>query len=266
MLDIYDDVSVTKINIGSRVAYAYLYPDHACIHISGDDLPWVTISAASPLEAAVAARQALLQAAPPPRITPERLSALRYLWLDDNLALWGLAETLRPGQSPRDLCQGYGRPLPDWLWLCSPGWFGSYCKTEVETLQEWLEPLEQAGIVPEWPGEWVDLLAAPSVPEPDPPEAGLACPSRLRESVGGITRLGEALTDLQAGRTVRVETFGEAAYLQQELAQGLPRYTCRVQECRETVGWAISAWAVTPWVKPWKLSRQARLGLLGAVT
>jgi len=66
------------------------------------------------------------------------LSSILVLYRDGNLQLWGIPYKMRPGQSPRDLQRAYeewtqpryghyGAPRIklDWIWLGSPGWWGS---------------------------------------------------------------------------------------------------------------------------------------------
>jgi len=96
------------------------------------------------------------------------LAGIRVLWRQsDTMALYGIPYDMRPGQQPADLTRGsptlppgtYGAkprapgPRDDWLYLGSPGWWGSLSRGDQSAIVAWLATLEP-GIVPTGPNEW----------------------------------------------------------------------------------------------------------------
>lgn len=89
------------------------------------------------------------------------LSKIVVLYRDRNLQLWGIPYRMREeiGQTPRHLQEPGGRsgPLPagwygsqsreeqsahntrDWVWLGSPGWFGSMSAADMEQVKAYLQ-------------------------------------------------------------------------------------------------------------------------------
>jgi hypothetical protein len=68
--------------------------------------------------------------------------------------LWGVTSVLKPGQTPRDLCD---RGVPQsWVW-CGD-WPPSQLSGVSESFQKWSKLRSSAGMVPEAPSEWTDLL------------------------------------------------------------------------------------------------------------
>jgi hypothetical protein len=96
------------------------------------------------------------------RTTASGVAGIRVLWRQpDTMALWGVPYALREGQSPRDLVRaewpgrkGAGEVPGDWLWLGSPGWWGSMAPDAVAAVRAFLAPLEAEGLVPGGPSEW----------------------------------------------------------------------------------------------------------------
>jgi hypothetical protein len=76
----------------------------------------------------------------------------------DTMALYGIPYRMREGQQPGDLWRRYGTPraaLSDWVWLGSPGWWGSITPADRERIETWLEDIRL--LVPQGPYEWTDL-------------------------------------------------------------------------------------------------------------
>ena len=87
----------------------------------------------------------------------------------DTLALWGIPYAMRPGQQPRDLFRAhrdyvppppghYGRKqidISDWIWLGSPGWWGTLSKEEQGEIEAFLRSHE--GDIPQGPDKWRDI-------------------------------------------------------------------------------------------------------------
>jgi len=74
------------------------------------------------------------------------------------MALYGIPHRMREGQQPGDLWRRYGSPraaLADWLYLGSPGWWGSIKEEDQERIRTFLQKL--GPLVPGGPFEWVDL-------------------------------------------------------------------------------------------------------------
>ena len=99
------------------------------------------------------------------------LSKIRVLYRDGNgsMGLWGIPYDMRPGQSPRDLRrahESYSPPRPgsygakqvdlsDWVWLGSPGWYGSMTADEIAEVKRYLTWFRDA--VPNGPNEFSEL-------------------------------------------------------------------------------------------------------------
>lgn len=90
------------------------------------------------------------------------LRAVKVLYLDQHLTLWGLPYELRPGQSPRDIeraprphtctgrCYGCGggepRGIPDdWIYLGNCGSWGHLEIEQVELAKAWLKTQHKLG-------------------------------------------------------------------------------------------------------------------------
>jgi hypothetical protein len=85
--------------------------------------------------------------------TPD-FTKIRILYRDGNLQLWGIPYLLRPGQSPRDIQRAHEEYVPpryghhggrrsvgtgDWIWLGTPGWYGSYSDADVVLIKTFLK-------------------------------------------------------------------------------------------------------------------------------
>lgn len=82
------------------------------------------------------------------------LNTIKVLYRQpDTLALWGIPYEMRRGQQPRDLWERRG---DSWIWLGSPGWYGSMSKSDQAAVKAFLDQHREA--VPENPHEW-SLLA-----------------------------------------------------------------------------------------------------------
>lgn len=107
------------------------------------------------------------------------LSKIRVLWRQsDTMSLWGIPYEMRTevGQSPRDIVKAewpskrpwtHGKAPPekssgqvpsDWIWLGSPGWWGSMTPEEIAATEAFLASLP-AGLIPEWPNEFVSIAS-----------------------------------------------------------------------------------------------------------
>lgn len=94
-----------------------------------------------------------------------RLETIRVLYREpDSLSLWGVPYEMRPGQSPRDIFgwrDGHepryrtDKTAPEWIWLGTPGWYGSYTRPQIEEIKHWIAV--QGDKVPENPCEWCEL-------------------------------------------------------------------------------------------------------------
>lgn len=111
------------------------------------------------------------------------LAGIRVLWRQsDTMALYGIPYDMRPGQQPADLTRGsptlppgtYGAkprapgPRDDWLYLGSPGWWGSLSRGDQSAIVAWLATLEP-GIVPTGPNEWSPVRPEVQRVEPEDP-------------------------------------------------------------------------------------------------
>lgn len=70
----------------------------------------------------------------------------------DTMSLYGIPYGMRAdvGQQPRDLDRPERRD--GWIWLGTPGWWGSMSPGRQRAVQAYLEPLQ--GIIPTGPAEW----------------------------------------------------------------------------------------------------------------
>lgn len=104
-----------------------------------------------------------------------KLTDIKYLWRQpDTMALYGIPHELRPGQSPRDIVAAQwpcrhehatagvdltrcpprkrsGEVPGDWMWLGSPGWWGTMGANERAVVETFLGSCAD---VPAGPGEW----------------------------------------------------------------------------------------------------------------
>lgn len=102
-------------------------------------------------------------------ITLETLSTIRILFrAPDSLSLYGIPYQLRPSQAPRDLFMRsvpYGRfqrleagPVPvGWIWLGTPGWFGSMTGEEQTLVRAWLGERRERDELPGNAYEWTEI-------------------------------------------------------------------------------------------------------------
>lgn len=104
-------------------------------------------------------------------ITPETLASIKVLWRQpDTLALWGIPYAMRAGQQPYDLWRSTSYPATlaqgisgarieapgprfDWVWLGSPGWWGSMTAAEQALVTAWLAGRD----LPDGPCEWTEV-------------------------------------------------------------------------------------------------------------
>jgi hypothetical protein len=91
------------------------------------------------------------------------------------MALYGVPYDMRPGQAPRDLVAAewpgkiqpgerraaprkYAGSVPDdWVWLGSPGWWGTLSLEDQRAVVSFLKPLREKDLVPTGPNEWSPL-------------------------------------------------------------------------------------------------------------
>lgn len=111
------------------------------------------------------ARRAGGKVPPPPRyhatmsadkkgITAKALDSIQVLWRQpDTMALYGIPYEMRPGQSPHNIQEKF---RGDWIWLGSPGWWGSLSRPEQERVRAFLAKQPD---LPEWPNEWIRVSA-----------------------------------------------------------------------------------------------------------
>lgn len=91
---------------------------------------------------------------------------IRVLWRrPETLCLIGIPYEMRPGQSPNDLWraaheEGPRSRIRDWVWLGSPGWWGSKTREEIEWIKQFLDAVED---VPSGPGEWCPVTLKPAI-------------------------------------------------------------------------------------------------------
>jgi hypothetical protein len=86
----------------------------------------------------------------------DRLVTIRVLYREpDTMSLWGIPYEMRKavGQQPRDIDIYHRR---GWIWLGSPGWWGSLSAEEQLAVSAWLAALPE-GCIPEGPCEWCSL-------------------------------------------------------------------------------------------------------------
>lgn len=86
------------------------------------------------------------------------LKMIRVLYRQpDTMALYGIPYEMRRDvrQEPRDLIRGNAGQIPgDWIWLGSPGWYGSMSLDERAAVDLFLLVV---GETPDNPGEWFTL-------------------------------------------------------------------------------------------------------------
>jgi hypothetical protein len=88
-------------------------------------------------------------------ITQKDLDSIKVLFRrDDSLELFGVPYNMRPGQSPRDIFRA-GNTRGKWIWLGSPGWWGSMTKGEQALVKAFLA--KHKADVPDGPNEWSTL-------------------------------------------------------------------------------------------------------------
>lgn len=86
------------------------------------------------------------------------LASIRVLWRQpDTMALYGIPYGMRTdvGQSPHHIREEFRK---GWIWLGSPGWFGSLTPSERAETEEFLTA--HAAEIPEGPCEWCPILGA----------------------------------------------------------------------------------------------------------
>jgi hypothetical protein len=106
-------------------------------------------------------------------ITDAMLASIRVLFrAPDTLALYGIRYEMRAGQAPRDLwlagrraeagtaprSAAYSDPRNEWIWLGSPGWWGTMPRESRARVEAWLA--KHALAIPQNPYEWCRI--APS--------------------------------------------------------------------------------------------------------
>lgn len=83
-------------------------------------------------------------------ITQAKLDTIRILYCaPDTLSLWGIPYQMREGQAPRDI---YERFRGDWIWLGTPGWFGTMTEREIVIVKASLNVVKDN--IPQNPHEW----------------------------------------------------------------------------------------------------------------
>lgn len=86
-------------------------------------------------------------------ITQAALDTIRVLYTaPETLSLYGIPYQMRPGQAPRDIGVGW---RSDWIWLGSPGWFGSMTVDEIALVKAFLHRV--AIDIPQNPHEWTKI-------------------------------------------------------------------------------------------------------------
>lgn len=89
------------------------------------------------------------------KITAAMLRSIRVLYRqDDTLALWGIPYDMRPGQGPKDILPRF---RDHWIWLGSPGWWGSYSRVDQRLLKAYLRAAGAQDAIPQNPHEWSRL-------------------------------------------------------------------------------------------------------------
>lgn len=80
------------------------------------------------------------------------LDTIRVLYRDENLQLWGIPYEMRReiGQSPRHLAKAGN--TKGWVWLGSPGWWGSLSGSDQEAVKAFLDKHRDAV-----PGNWYEF-------------------------------------------------------------------------------------------------------------
>ena len=83
------------------------------------------------------------------------LKQIKVLYREpDTLSLWGIPYEMRVGQQPRDLW--HRRYETGWIWLGSPGWYGSMSKADIAAVKKFVA--KHKDLVPQGPAEWSSLV------------------------------------------------------------------------------------------------------------
>lgn len=112
-------------------------------------------------------------------ITQETIDGIRTVFRDASSgSLWGIPYTMNHeiGQTPKHIWDGRTMPdpmhppptyigytipdpgpAPDWVWLGTPGWFGSMNREEIELVKAFQERLRAEDLMSQWPGEWQEV-------------------------------------------------------------------------------------------------------------
>lgn len=119
--------------------------------------------------------------APVYEVTDAMLASIRVLFRrDDSLCLYGIPYDMRPGQSPGDIWRAskayrprasiYEMQAPhrdwtsDWIWLGSPGWFGSMSPEAIVRVKAWLAERKAKDEIPGGPFEWNPITCTGATP------------------------------------------------------------------------------------------------------
>lgn len=78
------------------------------------------------------------------------LNSIKTIYRDANLALWGIPYKMRSevGQQPRDLDRA--RNTKGWVYLGSPGWWGTISREDQAAIKEWFAGIDVPGSWYEW--------------------------------------------------------------------------------------------------------------------
>jgi hypothetical protein len=149
-------------------------------------------------------------------ITKADLDEIVVLWRkSDCLSLYGIPYAMREscGQTPRHLWDAqnadYRRSpmdttkrvdLSDWIWLGSPGWWGSMLPEERTAVEVWLAPLYTFGLVPGNAYEFVDLRKAFRGQTYDEAVWGKRPTAKIHPELGQFIIPGMGLDDMAIAR------------------------------------------------------------------
>jgi hypothetical protein len=90
---------------------------------------------------------------------PRGLDEIEVLYRDNNgsMSLWGIPYRMNAavGQNPGHLRSRMDDPLGPWVWLGSPGWWGSMTPECMRETKAWLAEL--GDMVPTSPGEYTNV-------------------------------------------------------------------------------------------------------------
>ena len=75
---------------------------------------------------------------------------IKVLYNDPNMQLWGLPFEMRPYQAPRHFADN----KEGWVWLGSPGWYGSMPQARIAETRAFLANCKSIDAIPTSPGEW----------------------------------------------------------------------------------------------------------------